>query len=485
MEAVFVKLLNLSVQAGILTLAVVLVRALTSRTRFPKSALVLMWGLVGLRLLCPFSVESAVSLMPSREIVRVESAAPSVGADVPVSDSAQGGALIPPEREPAAPSTQSPAPAAPEPEKKADVLQTALRRASYVWPVGMGCMVLYFFVSSLLLRRRVAGAEETEDGVRESERVPSPFVFGFLRPRVYLPRGLQAEHRAYVLAHERSHIKRRDHLIKPLAFLILAVYWFNPLMWLAYALLARDIELACDERVLRELGPGAKRPYSEALLAAVTFHRYVAACPVAFGEGRLRGRVKNVLRWKKPAVWLTAASVLLCGVLGACFLTDPASGDKAPDPSEKPVSELAGSYKFAGDFPDSFGPNIFTVRLYEDRTFQYYETTYSSHIGMGTWAYADGVVTLTEKRQHLVGGTVVEFSEGVLQNVGGTMEAYEAQIRFRVTADGLVYLADGSDNFYYVDVRDGDPFLREAEDPGPTDGERAPAGISTFPPRSG
>lgn len=450
METVFIKLLNLSVQAGLLTLAVMLVRALTARTRFPKWALVLMWGLVGLRLLCPFSVESALSLMPAREVVKIESATPTVETG------------IPPERVPEHPSTGGPAPETPEPERRADVLQTALRWASRAWPVGMGCMVLYFFASSFLLRRRVSGAEETERGVWESERIPSPFVFGFLRPRIYLPRGLREEHRAYVLAHERSHIKRRDHLIKPLAFLLLAVYWFNPLMWLAYVLLSRDIELACDERVLKELGPQAKRPYSQALLAAVTFRRYVAACPVAFGEGKLKGRVKNVLRWKRPAVWLTAASVLLCGVLGACFLTSPARGEETPDPSEN-APALVGSYKFAGDFPDKCGPNIFTVRLYEDHTFQYYETIYSSHIGMGTWAYSDGVITLTEKRQHLVGGTKEEISEGVFQMVGGTMESYEAQIRFRVTQEGLIYLAEGSDNFYYIEVQDGDPFLREAE----------------------
>ncbi len=481
METVFVKVLNLSLQASILALAVMLVRAATARTRFPKWALVLMWGLVGLRLLCPFSVESALSLLPSREVVRVEStgegAVTTVETGIPALDGALGGA--PSHRDPA-PSAGGPeAPAPPEisgtagttePERKADALGTALYWASRVWPAGTACMLLYFIASALLLRRRVAGSEETEEGVWESERVPSPFVFGFLRPRIYLPWGLREEHREFVLAHERAHIKRRDHMIKPLAFFILAFYWFNPLLWVAYVLLTRDIELACDERVLKELGPRAKRPYSEALLAAVTFHRYVAACPVAFGEGKLKGRVKNVLRWKKPAVWLTAAAVLLCAVLGACFLTSPARGEETPDPSEDPgptedpVSALAGSYKFAGEYPDSYGPNIFTLRLYGDGTFQYYETTYSSHIGLGTWAYEDGVVTLTEERSRMVGGTEEEISEGVFQMVGGTMEDYEAHIRLRVTEDGLAYLAEGSDNFYYIEVQDGDPFLRETGD---------------------
>ena len=427
-DAVFLKLLNLSIQAGWLVLAVLAVRLLLGRTRAPKSPRVLMWGLVGLRLVLPFSVESILSLIPSRETLSLSTVRYASFSRV----------------------------FSPHPGDSVNPLRVLTWAAGWLWLAGLLVMAGYFVLSTLLLRRRVRGAAETEKGVWESAAVPSPFVFGVFRPVIYLPEGLDPSVREYVLAHERAHIGRRDHLIKPLAFLILSVYWFNPLLWLAYGLLSRDIELACDEKVLSQLGPDAKKPYSQALLTAVTFHRHMAACPVAFGEGRLTGRVKNILSWKKPALRVTLASLLVCAVLAVCFLTDPV---------ETRAAGLVGGYKFAGDLPDRFGPNIFTVRLYEDHTFQYYETIYSSHIGMGTWAYSDGVVTLTEKRQHLVGGTVVEVSEGVLQNVGGTMEDYEAYIRFRVTQEGLVYLSDGSDSFYYIEVRDGDPFLREAEAP--------------------
>ncbi len=455
MDAVFLKLLNISIQAGWLVLAVLALRLVLGRTRVPKSVRVLMWGLVGLRLVLPFSVESVLSLVPSRETLSLSTvryaSSPSLTTGIPPLDRAVNPSFS--------------RVFSPHPGDSVNPLHALTWAAGWVWLAGFLVMAGYFVLSALLLRRRVRGAAETEKGVRESAAVPSPFVFGVFRPVIYLPDGLDPSVREYVLAHERAHIGRRDHLIKPLAFLLLAVYWFNPLLWLAYGLLSRDIELACDEKVLSQLGPDAKKPYSQALLAAVTFHRHVAACPVAFGEGRLTGRVKNILSWKKPALWITLASLLVCAVLAVCFLTDPARDEKAPEPAEEPVSELFGSYKFAGDLPDRFGPNIFTVRLYEDHTFQYYETIYSSHIGMGTWTYSDGVVTLTEKRQHLVGGTVVEVSEGVLQNVGGTMEDYEAYIRLRVTQEGLVYLSDGSDNFYYIGVRDGDPFLREAEAP--------------------
>ena len=430
MEALFVKALSLSAQAGTMTLAVALVRALTARTRFPKAALVLMWGLVGLRLMLPFSVVSPLSLMPSRGIWEAaEGAGPAVNAGFSPAEGAAGAAIAP------------------------GAGKTALYWASRMWPVGVGCMVLYFLVSSLRLRRLVSGAEETERGVWESRQIPAPFAFGFFRPKIYLPRGLAQEHRGYILAHERAHIRRGDHLVKPLAFLLLAVYWFNPLLWLAYAMLSRDMELACDELVLRKMGPQAKRPYAQALLAAVTFHRAAGACPVAFGKGRLRGRVGNVLRWRRPTGRVTALAVLLCLVLGACLLTDPAGAAPAG---------LAGEYKFAGEIPEEYGPNVFGITLFEDGHFSYFETYFSSNVGMGDWICDDGgVVTLTERRSHFVGGQVVESGPGMMMLQGGELEEYEAVLRFRVTPEGLVYLAEGSDNFSYIHLQGGELFRRE------------------------
>lgn len=324
MSAVFLKLFNLSIEASWLVLAVLALRFLLGRTRTPKYVLMLMWALVGVRLALPFSVESALSLLPSREVITMDtvqfSPAPTVSTGVPFFDSAVNPGF-----------SQA---FTPEPGANVNPLHVWTTAAGWVWLAGVLAMVGYFAVSALVLKRRVRTCSEAEKGVRESPAVPSPFVFGFLRPVIYLPAGMDPTNRLFVLAHERAHIRRRDYLIKPLAFLLLAVYWFNPVLWLAYVLLCRDIELACDEKVLSELGVQAKRPYSEALLSAVTFHRHVAACPVAFGEGKLTKRVKNVLSWKKPVLWITLTSLVLCAVLAVCFLTDPKG--PAAGPSDNP-----------------------------------------------------------------------------------------------------------------------------------------------------
>lgn len=195
--------------------------------------------------------------------------------------------------------------------------------AAVVWLVGMAAMALYLAGSYVRLRVRLRTAVRLEDGVWESEQAPSPFVLGFIRPRIYLPFGLDRGSRDYVLAHERTHIRHRDHWVKPLAFLLLAVYWFNPLLWAAYILLCRDMEYACDEAVLRDLEEPDKRAYSQALLNCAGPRRAVTACPVAFGEICVKGRIRRALRYKKPAVWVTAAAVVVCAAAAVCLLTNP------------------------------------------------------------------------------------------------------------------------------------------------------------------
>ena len=187
----------------------------------------------------------------------------------------------------------------------------------------MAAMALYLAGSYVRLRVRLRTAVRLEDGVWESEQAPSPFVLGFIRPRIYLPFGLDRGSRDYVLAHERTHIRHRDHWVKPLAFLLLAVYWFNPLLWAAYILLCRDMEYACDEAVLRDLEEPDKRAYSQALLNCAGPRRAVTACPVAFGEICVKGRIRRALRYKKPAVWVTAAAVVVCAAAAVCLLTNP------------------------------------------------------------------------------------------------------------------------------------------------------------------
>lgn len=195
--------------------------------------------------------------------------------------------------------------------------------AGWVWLIGLAAMLLYALVSYLRLRRRVSASIPLRENIYVCDEVPSPFILGIVRPRIYLPSVLDEAQRGSVLSHERAHLARRDHWWKPLGFALLAVYWFNPLLWLAYTLLCRDIELACDERVLRGMDAGQVKDYSSALLACSVPRRMIAACPLAFGEVGVGARVKNALRYKKPAFWIVAASVIVCIVVAVCFLTNP------------------------------------------------------------------------------------------------------------------------------------------------------------------
>ena len=199
-----------------------------------------------------------------------------------------------------------------------------------VWIAGMVLIALWALASFLRLRRQVADAVPVGDGVWLSDRINSPFLLGLFRPRIYLPVGLDEASREYVLAHERAHLRRHDHLIKPLGLLLLTVYWFQPLAWVAYILLCRDIELACDERVVLELGDECKKPYSTALLECSVHRGVIAACPLAFGEVGVKERVKNVLNYKKPTFWMFLACIAVLAVVAVCFLTDPVSA-KEPE----------------------------------------------------------------------------------------------------------------------------------------------------------
>lgn len=310
MADVFIKTLNMGIAAGWLIVAVVVLRVLVKRA--PKRFRLLLWAVVGLRLVLPVSIESALSLVPSAQTLPegvMYAAAPELNTGIAALNDAINPALT--------------AAFAPEPAASANPLQVLLPVASVIWLAGAAAMLLWALVSWLRLRRRVAEAVLLEGNVFESERVASPFVLGLIRTRIYLPFGLDEGAREQVLTHERAHIARGDHVIKPLGWLILAVYWYNPLVWLAYALFCRDIELACDERVIRRLPVSGRADYSQALLDLSRPHHGVGACPLAFGESAVKGRVKSVLTYKRPAFWLIMLAALLCIGAAVCFLTDP------------------------------------------------------------------------------------------------------------------------------------------------------------------
>ena len=202
---------------------------------------------------------------------------------------------------------------------------------AYVWLAGMAVLLGWAAFSWLRLRRQVAASVNVAKGVYICDDIASPFILGVLHPRIYLPSGLTGATLESVLRHERAHLKRRDHWWKPLAHVLIAVYWFNPLLWAAYVLLCRDIELACDERVVRDMTREDRAAYSQALLqCSLNRRRRLVLCPLAFGEVGVRTRVKSVLRYRRPAVWLSAAAVLLCAALAVTFLTEPKTAENAP-----------------------------------------------------------------------------------------------------------------------------------------------------------
>ena len=311
MAAVFLKLLNLSISASWLVLAVLVLRLISKRS--PKWVNVLLWGIVALRLVLPFSIESALSLIPSAETVSPAAVqfapAPTITSGVSIIDNAVNPSLS--EHFAAAPTAS------------VNPLYVWTEIAGWVWLIGLGAMLLYALVSYLRLRRRVSVSLPIQDHIYLCDAISSPFILGVVKPRIYLPSGLDEVQRQNVLAHEQAHLARRDHWWKPLGFALLAVYWFNPVLWLAYALLCRDIELACDERVIRTMDESAVKTYSTVLLACSMPRKAAITCPLAFGEVGVKERVKNALHYKKPAFWVFAASVAVCVVVAVCFLTDP------------------------------------------------------------------------------------------------------------------------------------------------------------------
>ena len=310
MESLFIKLLNNSISAGWLVFAVLLARLLLKKA--PKKFRCALWGLVGLRLALPVRLQSVFSLIPSAVTVSENimlDPTPTVNSGISALDSAVNPVVA--------------ASFTPEPWASANPLQILIFAASVLWLAGLAALLLYSAVSWLRLRRRVAESVPLRSNIRLCHRVDSPFVLGIFKPRIYLPLGMDEGSMELVIAHEQAHIRRRDNLTKPLAFLLLAVYWFNPLLWIAFILLCRDMELACDERVLRERS-GIRKAYASALLQCSVPHHPAAVCPVAFGEVGVKQRIKSILNDKKPALWLTAAAVVLIVVLALCFLTDPA-----------------------------------------------------------------------------------------------------------------------------------------------------------------
>ena len=424
MGAVFLTLLHMSLAASALVVVVVVLRLLLKRA--PKAIHCALWAMVALRLLLPFSVESSFSLIPqdvAEGELLTEWQDDYVG-DVTViyDDSALYQDAVAAGREPFADGEGGYyVVTAPDRLDAPDTVETAvLPILGWVWLVGCTAMLLYAAVSFFRIRRRVRLSLPLRDNIWRCEAVDSPFILGFFRPNIYLPYDMDEGQAQYVIAHEEAHLRRRDHWWKPLGFLLLAVYWFNPLLWVAYILLCRDIELACDERVIRDMDASAKKAYSEALLSCSLPRHMVAACPLAFGEVGVKKRIASVLHYKKPAFWVMVVAILACVVVAVCFLTNPKDS----------IGGKVYTYEKSGVLGN------FTIAFFEDGTFHYTEGMASSYLATGKWTEKGNILTLTDDDE-----------------IG-----YKLVNRFRKDGDTLYFIAEGSSNFLYVTVQDGERF---------------------------
>lgn len=531
MSDLFLKIINMSISASWLVLAVLLLRIVLKKA--PKWVNVLLWGIVAVRLAFPFSIESALSLIPSAETISpgiMMDTVPSVQTGVPAINNVIN---------PVIGSSLAPAPGA-----SANPLQIWIPILSIVWAVGVAALLLYTAVSYWRLRRKVSEAVILRDNIYQSENVASPFVLGVFRPRIYLPYNMDGQDLSHVVSHEQAHIRRRDHWWKPLGFLLLTIHWFNPLMWLAYVLLCRDIELACDEKVIKELDNEQRADYAQALVVCSVNRRMIAACPLAFGEVGVKDRVKSVMNYKKPAFWIIILAVIACVIVAVCFLTNPmgfqfdeathtivsanhfdmrnADDAVAIEMNPAQISELSSrlarvkntkkSDEYGGftpgyqisallkdgtyiringyslsdndmvdiewneeryvvsdeEFQDylsricaggdvSSADNAvagttylyegegfignFTITLYNDGTFTYYEGMASSYIGIGSWEQNGDSIILTDDGH------------------GG----YGLVNHFQCDGNDLVFVEQDSNNFVYVKVKDGERFHSTGE----------------------
>ena len=513
---VFLKILNMSISASWLVLAVVLLRLILKKA--PKWISVLLWGFVAIRLICPFSIESVLSLIPSAETVSPDIMmdwTPEISTGIGSVDTVINPII-----------TQT---FAPNPATSANPLQILIPVAGILWLTGIAAMLLYTAVSYFLLRRRVATAVLLRNNIYQSENVDSPFVLGIIKPKIYLPFQMDGQNLEHVIAHEESHIQRKDHWWKPFGFVLLALHWFNPLMWLGYILLCRDIELACDEKVIKEMDNENRADYTQALVACSVNRRSIAACPLAFGEVGVKERVKSVMNYKKPTFWIIVAAVITCITVAVCFLTNPRDEDNlnsaedgyylligadgvesievsGPNSSGGAVNADGSNFKKGEKIwlehlqgvtdlrgysitaygkngkviyslsipvgatndevinavsgggwlltPADFETNLsgvrgktyvyenegilgsFTITLYDDGTFTYYEGNASSYFGVGTWKQDGDLITMTDDD---------EAGCGLVNH-------------FKLDGTDLVYIEKNSSNFIYVKVKTGEKF---------------------------
>ena len=407
MSEFFLKIVNMSISASWLVLVVLAFRFLFRKA--PKWVNVLLWGIVAVRLICPFSIESALSLIPSAETISPEIMmdwTPEISTGMESVDRVVNPII-----------TET---FAPEPIASANPLQILIPVFSIIWITGMCVLALYTVISYWSLKRKVDEAVILRENIYQSETVGSPFVLGVIRPKIYLPYSINIQNLEHVVAHEHAHIRRRDHWWKPLGFLLLSIHWFNPLMWVAYILLCRDIELACDEKVIKEMGNEQRADYTQALVSCSVNRRMIAACPLAFGEVGVKERVRSVMNYKKPAFWVIVASVIACAVVAVCFLTNPVE--------EEPFNEFI-TWEMDAEYPEA------VMDMVNDYVMQQVE--YYNDLGSGDTAIG-GKYSILEAK--IVGMTKIPTGTAAENH---SVELYRLEYRLLPSEPSHVVLAGG------------------------------------------
>ena len=458
MSALFIKILNLGINASWLILAVIALRLFLKKA--PKWMNCALWAVVAFRLICPISLETALSLLPSSEVIPQNIAmeqTPMIHTQIAVVDNMVNPVMA--------------KNLAPRVEDSVNPMQVIVSASSMVWVAGVVIFVLYGLISYFLLRRKVRASLQTQDGVMICDEIATPFVLGVIRPNIYVPSFLEGQKLDVVLAHERAHIARHDHWWKPLGFALLSVYWFHPLCWVAYILLCRDIEAACDERVIRGRDGEYAAVYSQALLDLSLPRHMITVCPLAFGETGVKERVKSVLNYRKPSFWIVIVGILAGIALAVCFATNPkATNTKANPPDTKEDAVQLIKEEKAMTFPEErfylYSLNDkpgemangrymvwFYIHFYPDGTDMWYETPVSSHIGRGHY--------------YINGDEVIIVDDG-----SGEGQENCRIHKFKLDGDRLAYVEKGSDNFDWIKLKDGEEFiLNQTTDAGMEEGD--------------
>ncbi len=480
MRGLFFGVLNMSVTSCYVIAAVLLVRLLLRKA--PKKYSYLLWSAAAFRLVCPISFASVVSVFNTGlfNMTKAQSGGETVLRYIPT-DIGQ----------PAAPGITVGIPAAnavisehlPDFSGASGVnpIEAWITAGMVVWLAGLAALLVYSLLSYLRLRKRVATAVKLTDGVFEADGIRSPFVLGFLRPNIYIPFGLTEREKSYILRHEACHIERKDPIMKLAAFLILSLHWFNPLVWLAFTLMTKDMEMSCDERVLSASGDDIKRDYSASLLSLAAGRRFPDASPLAFGESVVKGRIQNILRFRKPRVWLTVLSAVLCAaVIVSCAANPKGSGEGAqsmhePSPGASaigtPEASPDSSRDAAAAVPDPAQP--YGIYAFEQSI---YASPASSFIpfkeNMPTYIFTEDFFMTYSKEGHMTVTPVVYeqtdvdeasfadlFQGSATEGLGGGIFAVPDISKYSERTQFTLYEGGGSNQIYRLFHMDGEVWL--------------------------